>query len=172
MKPLTWASRHRASAILAVGSAGALMLLSAAAPASGATHPRPAAKVAVPQGIGTAALKDASVFGPTPASTPETVSFVLRARNLGQLEGRVEAGMPGGYLSVSRFARDYGQQQSSISALEKYLGQFGITTSAYADGLNVTANGTAGQFDSALSVQQHQYRVAAVPARHGMAGLS
>ncbi|MGO9671165.1 MAG: protease pro-enzyme activation domain-containing protein [Streptosporangiaceae bacterium] len=170
MKPLTWASRHRASAILAVGSAGALMLLSAAAPASGATHPRPAAKVAVPQGIGTAALKDASVFGPTPASTPETVSFVLRARNLGQLEGRVEAGMPGGYLSVSRFARDYGQQQSSISALEKYLGQFGITTSAYADGLDVTANGTAGQFDSALSVQQHQYRVAAVPARHGMAG--
>jgi hypothetical protein len=33
------------------------------------------------------------VFGNTPASTPETVSFVLRAQNLGQLESSVTSGM-------------------------------------------------------------------------------
>ncbi len=170
MKPFTLASRHGAGAIVAVSSASALMLLCAAAPASGATHPRPPAKVAVPQGIGTAALEGASVFGPAPPGTPETVSFVLKARDLGQLEGRVEAGMPGGYMSVRRFGRDYGQPQARISALAKYLGQFGISTSAYADGLDVTASGTAGEFDSALSVQQDQYKLAAIPARHGVAG--
>jgi subtilase family serine protease len=170
LKLFKWAGQRRAGAVLAAGAAGSLLLLGLAAPASGATHPQSRLKVAVPQGIGTAALKDASVFGPTPPSTPETVSFVLKARNLGLLEALVEAGMPGGYDSVGRFARDYGQPRSNISALESYLSQYGISTSAYADGLDVTATGTAGEFDHALSVQQDQYRVPAVAARHGMAG--
>jgi kumamolisin len=169
LKPLDWAVKHRASAVLAASATGSLLLVMAAAgPANGATPN--ATKVAVPQGIGTAALKDASVFGTTPPSTPETVSFVLKARDEGQLEADVETGMPGGYLSVSQFARDYGQPRSNIAALSSYLAGYGISTSAYADGLDVTANGTAGEFDSALSVQQHQYRVNAVPARFGEAG--
>ena len=61
---------------------------------------------------------------------------------------------------------------SNISALEKYLARFGITTSRYADGLDVTATGTAG------AVQQRAVRAAArvpvpaVPASngHGRAG--
>jgi subtilase family serine protease len=167
LKPIAWARQRRGSALLAIGTVGSLLLL-AAGPATGATQPN--AKVAVPQGVGAAALKAASVFGTTPASTPETVSFVLKARNLDVLESSVEAGMPGGYLSVSRFARDFGQSPSNIYALRGYLAQYGITTSAYADGLDVTATGTAGEFDSALSVQQHQYRVPAVPSRHGVAG--
>ncbi len=166
MKLIARARQRRGSALLAIGAAGSLLLL-AAGPATGATHPN--AKVAVPQGIGTAALKSASVFGTTPASTPETVSFVLKARNLGLLEASVEAGMPGGYLSVGRFARDFGQPASNIAALRGYLAQYGITTTSYADNLDVTATGTAGQFDSALSVQQHQYRVRAVPAHNGLA---
>ena len=89
MKPFQWARQRRAGAVLAVGAAGSLLLLGLAAPASGATHPKSTAKVAVPQGIGTAALKNASVFGPTPPSTPETVSFILKARNLGLLEANV-----------------------------------------------------------------------------------
>jgi subtilase family serine protease len=156
--------------VIAVGAAGSLMLLGLAAPAIGATHPPSATKVAVPQGIGTAALKDASVFGPTPASTPETVSFILKARKLGRLEANVEAGMPSGYQSVGQFASSYGQPGSNISALRSYLSSFGISSTSDADGLDVTATGTAGEFDSALSVQQNQYKVPAVPARHGMAG--
>jgi kumamolisin len=146
------------------------MLLGLAAPASGATHPPSASKVAVPQGIGTAALKNARVFGHTPASTPETVSFILKARNLGQLEANVEAGMPSGYQSVSQFASGYGQPGSNISALRSYLSSFGLSSTSDADGLDVTATGTAGEFDKALSVQQNQYNVPAVPARDGLAG--
>jgi kumamolisin len=167
LKPLTWARRRQAGAILAAGAAGSLLLLALTAPASGASSPQ-AQKVAVPQGIGPAALKHLSVFGPTPPSTPETVAFILRARNLGALKAEVSAGMPRGYDSVGRFARDFGQTRHDISALERYLGGFGISTSAYADGLDITANGTAGEFDSALDVQQSDYKVPAVPARHGM----
>ncbi len=142
------------------------MLLGLAAPASGATHPQPS-KAAVPQGIGTAALKNAGVF--TPGSTPETVSFILKARNQFLLKASVETGMRGGYLSVGRFANDFGQPQSNVSALESYLAGFGITSSALADRLDVTATGTADQFNSALSVQQHEFTVPAVPARNGQA---
>ena len=170
MKLFQWARQRRSGAVLAAGAAGSLLLLGLAAPASGATHPQSGTKVAVPQGIGTAALKDASVFGPTPASTPETVSFILKARNLGLLEATVEAGMPLGYQSVPQFARSYGQPGSSISALQSYLSSFGIASTSDADGLDVTATGTAGQFDSALSVQQDQYKVPAVSARTGRAG--
>jgi kumamolisin len=168
LKPITWARQRRASAVLAAGAAGSLLLLlGLAAPASGATSPK-SSMVAVPQGIGAAALKNAGVF--TPGDTPETVSFILKARNLGVLQASVESGMRGGYLSVSRFARDFGQPRSNIAALERYLGSFGITTSAYTDALDVTATGTADQFNSALSVQQHEFTVPAVPARNGQPG--
>jgi kumamolisin len=168
VKPLVWARQRRASVLLSVGAAGSLLLLVASGPANGATHP--AAKVAVAQGIAAAALRTASAFGATPASTPERVSFVLKARHLGRLEASVEAGMPDGYLSVGQFADEFGQPGSSISALRRYLAGYGINTSADADGLDVTATGTAGEFDHALSVRQHQYQVPAVPARNGLAG--
>ena len=168
MKPFQWARQRRAGAVLAVGAAGSLLLLGLAAPASGAAHPKSTAKVAVPQGIGTAALKNSGVFGPTPPGTPETVSFILKARNLGLLKANVSAGMPRGYQGVRQFAGEFGQPGFNISALEKYLTSFGISSTSYADGLDVTATGTAGEFDSALSVQQNQYRVPAVPARHGL----
>jgi kumamolisin len=166
VKPFEWARRRRTGAILAVGTAGSLLFM-AAGPASGATH-QPSAKVAVPQGIGAAALKNAGVF--TPGSTPETVAFILKARNRGALEAQVEGGMRGGFLSVSRFARNFGQTPVNISALENYLAKFGIATSAYADRLDVTATGTADQFNQALSVRQHEFTVPAVPASNGHPG--
>ena len=58
-----------------------------------------------------------------------------------------------------------------IAALRSYLAGYGITTSQYADGLDVTANGTAAEFDSALTVQQKQYSVPAVPGAGGHAGI-
>jgi kumamolisin len=159
-------SRRTAAAVLAAGSAGALLALGLAAPAGASTPP----EVAIPQGVGAQQLSTLTVFGNTPPSTPETVSFVLKVRNLGSLEAQVSTGMPGGYLSVRQFAQEYGQPQSNISALEHYLGRFGISTTAYADGLDVTANGTAGEFDSALTVHQQQFEVPAVPAEDGQLG--
>ncbi|HEY5058094.1 MAG TPA: S53 family peptidase [Gaiellaceae bacterium] len=171
MKSFGWTARRRTGALLAIAT---LLLLVAAAAADGATSSQSgaaaSAKVAVPQGIGTSALNPASAFGPTPASTPETVSFILKAQNLGGLEANVEAGMPGGYLSVGQFARQYGQPQYNIGALENYLSRYGIATSAYADGLDVTATGTAGEFDAALSVNQSEFSVPAIPARLGHPG--
>ncbi len=160
---------RRASLAVAAGAAGSLALFGLAAPAS--AQP---AQVSVPQGIGGAAvMQPTGVF--TPGSTPETVSFILKARNAASLEGSVASGMPGGYLSVRRFASSYGQSAASIAALEKYLTGFGLKVSAYADGLDVNATGTADQFNSALTVQQQQYMVPAVagprrpagPARQG-----
>lgn len=168
MKFATHARWRRTATTLAVGAVGS-MLIMAAGPATGATHAGPSAKVGVPQGIGTATLKSATVFGPTPPGTPETVSFVLKARNMSTLVTNVQASMPGGYLSVRQFARGFGQPLSNISALEHYLAGFGITTSVYADHLVVSAHGTAGEFDQALSVQQSEYGVPAVPARFGQA---
>ena len=171
MKPLTWARQHRAVAVLAAGAAGSLLTLSLSATAGAATlprsHPKPS-KIAIPQGISPAALHNAGVF--TPGSTPETVSFILKGRNMADLEARVEGGMRGGFLSVGGFASQYGQPKSSIAALEKYLAGFAITTSAATDGLDVTAHGTADQFNSALSVQQHQFSIPAVKAKDGRPG--
>jgi kumamolisin len=166
MKPPTRLGSRRHVAYLAAAAAGSLALFGLAAPATAATHSHPA-KVHVPQGAGPSALKGLSVFGPTPADTPETVSFVLRARNLGTLEGRVLAGMPGGYLSVGQFAHRYGQPGRNIAALEHYLAGYGIATTSDADGLDVTATGTAGEFDNALTVQQRQYKTRATRAFAG-----
>ena len=161
MKSMTSAGARRASAVLAAGSATSLLLFGLAGTASAAPQH---GKVAVSQGPNEAALKHLSVFGPTPANTPETVSFVLQPRDLANLKSRVASGMRGGYLSVARFARDYGQTHSNIAALEAYLRRFGITSTAYADGLNVNTTGTAGQYDKALSVHQSNYRIPAQKA--------
>ena len=152
--------------VLAVGTAGSLAFFGLAAPAGAATAH--SAKVAVPQGVGgAAAMTPTGVF--TPGSTRETVGFVLKARNTSQLENSVEEGMPGGFLSVPQFAAAYGQPSANIGALQKYLAGFGIATTSDADGLDVTATGTADQFNSALTVQQQQFTVPAVPARGGQA---
>jgi subtilase family serine protease len=90
----------------------------------------------------------------------------MREQNLAQLESQVQRGVQN-FLSVSQFARTYGQSQANIAALQSYLGSYKITTQAYADNVDVVANGTAGEFDSALSVQQYQYHVPALQGRDG-----
>src|ERR1700748_134663 len=81
----------------------------------------------VAQGADPAALPGAKVFGDTPASTPETVSFVLRAQNLAQLQAGVVNG-ESRFLTVGQFAATYGQSPATIAALEGYLARFGIRT--------------------------------------------
>jgi subtilase family serine protease len=133
---------------------------------AGASGPSPDTMVAVAQGVNVNDISGASAFGTTPPNTPETVAFVLDERNLSQLEQSVEQGISS-YLSVSAFASEYGQTQSNISQLQSYLSGFGISTQVYADDVDVVANGTAGQFDQALSTQQSQYHVPGTAGGNG-----
>jgi kumamolisin len=148
-------------------------MLTATAPAgasSSSTGPG-SGKVAVPQGVGTAFLKGHNVFPkPIGPAVKERVSFVLGVRNLSRLEYKVRAGMPGGYISVAKFASQYGQTHAHIVALENYLKKYGIKSTAYPDGLNVATTGTARDYNRALSVTQNNYTTKAVPARGDQPG--
>jgi kumamolisin len=156
--------KARLTAGIVLGVATLLTPLTAlSGSASAATTPGPNTPESVAAGIDVASLPGASVFGSTPADTPETVSFILRERNTGVLQAAVLHGVKN-YLSVGQFAGLFGQSKGNISALTSYLAHFGITTNVYADDVDVVATGTAGDFDSALSVTQKQYNV---PALHG-----
>src|SRR3984957_6151394 len=161
--------RLRLWAGLAAGAVVAAVPVAATA-ASASTGPGSNPLVRVTPGISPASVPGAVGFGTTPASTPETVSFIFKERNLGQLEAAVTQGVKK-YVSVGTFAREYGANPAVISGLESYLGKFGITTSAYADNVDVVANGTAGEFDQALAVTQHQYKAPAQRGRDGLAGV-
>ena len=176
MKHPRHAKRRRIAAVTVaatLGTAGAL--ISATAGSSSATSlaspgSSPGGQVTVPQGIGPAALAHATPLGDTPGDTPETVSFILQGRGLGALKASVLADNSPD-LSVAQFAASYGQTSSVIAALRSYLAGYGIRTSQYADRLDVTANGTAAEFDSALTVQQKQYSVPAVRGAGGHPGI-
>ena len=142
----------------------------AATAANASTGPGSNALARVTPGISAASVPGAVPFGNTPASTPETVSFIFKERNLRQLEAAAARGIKN-YVSVGQFAREYGADPALISGLESYLKRFGITTSAYADNIDVVANGTAGEFDKALAVTQHEYKVPALRGRDGHAGV-
>jgi kumamolisin len=147
--------------ILLVVGAGAVATPLAFAPgatASSGTSPNTPTQVA--GGINAAQLPGATVFGTTPSDTAVTVSFILKERNIDTLEAEVTSGIPSSnFLSVSQFAAQYGQPTSNIDALTSYLSSFGITTSVYADDVDVVANGTAGQFDKALTITEEQVNV-------------
>jgi kumamolisin len=163
--------KARLSAGIALGVVALVAPLAAfAGPASASTSPGPNTPEHVASGINVASLPGASVFGNTPADTPETVSFILREQNLSQLQSQVQSGVTN-YLSVSQFASTYGQTQANISALTSYLGQFGIQSDVYADNVDVSTTGTAGEYDQALSVTQKQYDVPAQAEQAGFNGL-
>ena len=126
--------------------------------------------VMVAQGFGPAVLKNATAKGATPSSTSEIVSFILRGRNMFELASDIQSGRSPD-LTVSQFASQHGQSAAAISALESYLNQYGLTTSTYPDDLDVTASGTAADFDKALSVTQQQYQVPAMGAHDGLAAI-
>src|SRR5580693_5087405 len=112
----------------------------------------------VPTGINVPSIPGASVFGTVKANTPETVSFVMKEQNESALESQVMAGVSN-YLSVGQFAAKYGASAANISALTSYLAKYNIKASVYADNVDVVATGTAGDFNSALSVKQSEYKV-------------
>jgi kumamolisin len=161
--------RLRLWAGLAAGAVIAAVPVAATA-ANASTGPGSNPLVRVTPGISAASVPGAIGFGTTKPSTPETVSFVFKERNLGQLEAAVTKGIKN-YVSVGQFAREYGANPALIAALESYLGKFGITTSVYAGNVDVVANGTAGEFDKALAVTQHQYKAPALRGRDGLPGV-
>ncbi len=55
-------------------------------------------------------------------------------------------------------------------ALTSYLATFKITSTVYADNVDVSTTGTAGEYDAALSVKQDQYQVPAYPGHGGQKG--
>ncbi len=161
-------ARMRTLVGLAVGGMAVTALLTIGSAAALAAGSGPMTKVA--QGVDPASLPGSKGFGDTNPGTPESVSFVLRAQNLRQLQASVTGGSDH-FLTVTQFAKIYGQSPATIAALEAYLATFGIHTRAYANNLDVVAKGTAGEFDKALAVQQHQYRVPAYPGLGGRRGL-
>lgn len=174
MKSFATAGRGQPAAIVAAGTAGALLLLGAGS-AVAATRPTdtrsPApGRVAVPQGIGAAALQHAQVVGQAAAAKKEQVSFILNARNLSALQAKAASGGFTHYLTVSQFAKTYGQTSANITALVRYLKKFGITSHVLADGLDVSTTGTVADYNKALSVRQNEYKLGAAPARRGRLG--
>jgi subtilase family serine protease len=147
-------------------AATALAIATTAGAAQAASTPGPNTLEQVSTGVLASALPGASAFGNTPPSTPEQVSFILKERNRAQLEVAVTSGLTS-FDSVSQFAAEYGQSSSVVNALTSYLASFGITTSVYAGNVDVSASGTAGEFDAALTVQTDNYHV---PAQHGAGG--
>ena len=91
--------RLRLWAGLAAGAVVAAFPVAATA-ANASTGPGSNTLVRVSPGISAASVPGAIGFGNTPASTPETVSFVFKERNLGQLEAAVTRGIKN-YVSLA-----------------------------------------------------------------------
>jgi kumamolisin len=156
-------ARLTAATVLGLG-VGAFLVPLAGATGASAANPGPNTPTTVASGVSAAALPGATVFGTTPSDTPVTVSFILKEQNMQSLEAQVEAGIPtSDYLSTRQFAAEYGQPSSNISALTSYLAGFGISTTVYADHLDVVANGTAGEFDQALTITEENVEVPQQP---------
>jgi subtilase family serine protease len=163
--------RLRLSAGLATGAVIAAVPIAATA-ASAATSGGPDALTRVSGSVTAKSLPHATAEGTTASSTPETISFILKANDLSSLESKVTSGYydPKNYLSTSHFASDYGQA-ATAAALSAYLAKYGITATTYKDDLDVSATGTAGEFNQALDVKQNQYRVPAVKGTDGHQGI-
>jgi len=87
-------------------------------------------------------------FGPTVASTPEEVSFIL-TEPPAQLQNIVESGIPNENFFPLHNSPHSTAVTQNINALTSYLSGFGITTTVLPDMIDVNATGTAGEFDAA-----------------------
>ena len=131
----------------------------------GFAAPALAQTTTVAQGAASAVTQSATVFGNTPASTPVTVSIILRTQNTQALTRYIrDTTNPASsnyrrFLSTSQFAEQFGQSPETVGQIIEYFRAYGIRGQAYANNLDITLNGTAGQFDQAFTVnlQDMQY---------------
>jgi kumamolisin len=152
---------------ITLGAAGALGLttMAMASPAASLTAAQaPAPKVSVPGGLAPAIAAKAKPMGATAGSTQMRVSFILTGRDITALENKVAVGWKGAYLTPAQFARQYGQTPQYVNDLIAYLKSFGIHAQVMADMLDVTSQGTAAQYQNALSVLFNNYEVPASAA--------
>lgn len=110
----------------------------------------------VAQGAGSE-IQAATVFGNTPATTPVTVSVVLKTVHTAQLKTFVQSLSNSGpkshqFLSARQFAKEFGQPNPVIHQLVHYFRRYGISTKVAPNHLDIVLNGTAGAFDQAFSV--------------------
>ncbi len=147
-----------------LGAAGVLGIatMAMASPATSLTAAQaPAPKVTVPGGLAPAIAAKSTPTGTTAGATQMRVSFVLKGRNITALQNKVEAGWTGPYLTPMQFAQQYGQTPQYVQQLISYLGSFGIHAQVMKDMLDVTSQGTAAQYQNALSVLFNNYQVPA-----------
>ncbi|HEY5230008.1 MAG TPA: hypothetical protein VIJ11_03820, partial [Galbitalea sp.] len=112
---------------LALAGATALALPLALSGTAGASAPDPNTPTPVQGGVSASSLPNATVFGTTPADTPESVSFIMRTNNSAQLSYDATHALSK-FVSVGQFAKTFGASTSSIKGLTAYLAKFGITT--------------------------------------------
>ncbi|RIV21896.1 peptidase S53 [Alicyclobacillaceae bacterium I2511] len=111
------------------------------------------------QGMGPVGTQNVAVFGNTPVDTAVTVSIILKIRNQNQLEQYIrDTTTPASaqfhnFLSTSQFAQNYGPPDGTIEAIVQYFQGYGITAQVDSNHLDITLNGTAGQFNQAFRVQ-------------------
>ena len=146
---------HKGLPLLAAAS----LIVAVSTGAASADTSRGPATVPVAQGSGTAPLDAGTPVGATADSTPVQISIVLRSPRLGELQRRVENGWGGRYLTANRFAQTYGASPFVVAGIQHYLASFGITSSVFADQLDISATGTAAQINKAFGVALTNYRV-------------
>lgn len=155
--------------VVALGAAGILGVATMAmtSPAASLTAAQsPAPKVSVPGGLAPAIAAEAKPTGATAGTTRMRVSFILKGQNIASLQTKVDAGWTGPYLTPVEFAQKYGQTPQYVQQLISYLNSYGIQAQVMTDMLDVTSQGTAAQYQNALSVLFDNYQV---PASSAMA---
>jgi len=156
--------------LLALAGATAIALPLALSGTAGASTPDPNTPTPVQGGVSANTLPNATVFGNTPADTPETVSFIMRVSNQSQLQYNATHSLHS-FVTVGQFAKTYGASSSTIKALIAYLAKFGISTHVYPDNIDISTTGTAGEYNAALAVTQQQYHVPRIPGRNGQRSI-
>jgi subtilase family serine protease len=133
-----------------------------ASPATSLTASQTTApKVSVPGGLAPGIAAKSTPTGATAGTTQMRVSFILKGQNISSLQSKVDAGWIGPYLTPVEFAQKYGQTPLYVKQLISYLNSYGIQAQAMTDMLDVTSQGTAIQYQNALSVLFDNYEVSA-----------
>ncbi|KJE76562.1 S53 family peptidase [Ferrimicrobium acidiphilum] len=150
-----------------LGAAGVLGIatMAMASPVTSLTASQALApKVSVPGGLAPGIAAESTPTGATASTTQMRVSFILKGQNIASLQSKVDAGWTGPYLTPMEFAQQYGQTQQYVKQLISYLNSYGIQAQAMTDMLDVTSQGTAAEYQNALSVLFDNYEVPASSA--------
>ncbi|MCO7177134.1 protease pro-enzyme activation domain-containing protein [Sporolactobacillus kofuensis] len=134
------------------------LLIFASLPAFAANRNNDQQKTPVTQGTSSTVLKQADYFGDLPDSTPVSVDIVLKMQNEHLLQSYIDRSVnPSSayyhkYLSTDQFSKLFGAPNATIRSLTRYLKHYNISTKVYKNHLVISANGTAGDFNRAFSV--------------------